>query len=117
MSHRHSDSDKIKQITGIAALSAGIGALVALLFAPKSGSDIRNQIGSAAKNKKASLKNRAKTVEVSDDVQAMTATIEDSTAEVAVKAKDAATQAKSTINEKLSDLKKEAKDINDDIKK
>lgn len=113
MSHRHSDSDKIKQITGIAALAAGVGAAVALLLAPKSGADTRSKIRTAAKNQRDSLINRTKTVDVSTDSDEAT----NQAKTVATEAKTAVTKAQTSVKEKLLDLKKEVKNTKDEINK
>jgi gas vesicle protein len=56
MTHRHASSDNKSQIAGIAFLSAVIGAVTALLMAPKAGDDtrksIREHIRSLSKNVK-----------------------------------------------------------------
>lgn len=56
MTHRHSSSDNKSQIAGIAFLSAAVGAITALLMAPKAGNDtrksIREHIRSLSKNVK-----------------------------------------------------------------
>lgn len=44
MTHRHSSSDNKSQIVGVAFLSAVIGAVTALLMAPKAGNDTRKSL-------------------------------------------------------------------------
>jgi gas vesicle protein len=119
MSHRHADSEKLKQITGVAALAGAVGALVALLYAPKSGADTRSKIRDAAKNQKDSLTNRTKTVDVEIDDDADTAVdrVKATATKATRSAKSKATTAKTTVKEKVLDLKKEANDMKDDIKK
>ena len=53
--HSHSEADKA-QVFGIAALAAGVGAIVALLFSAKSGPETR----SAIRDRLSKVKNSAK---------------------------------------------------------
>jgi len=64
--HSHSDNDK-PQLAGIAILAAAVGALTALLLAPKSGAETRQEVRDrlASASTKENLKTRlndAKTV-------------------------------------------------------
>ena len=60
MTHRHSSSDNKSQIAGIAFLSAVIGAVTALLIAPKAGDDARRSL----KDRLKSLSKNVKDIDV-----------------------------------------------------
>jgi gas vesicle protein len=57
MSHSHSVTDDPKQVVGIALLAATVGAIVATLFAPKSGTETRQAIRTRAQEAKDRMKN------------------------------------------------------------
>jgi gas vesicle protein len=50
MAHKHSVIDSPTQLVGIAAIAAGVGALTAILIAPKSGFETRQEIRARAMN-------------------------------------------------------------------
>jgi gas vesicle protein len=49
MAHAHSIMDNRGQVMGVVAFSAAVGAMAALLFAPRSGGEARKMIGSRVK--------------------------------------------------------------------
>jgi gas vesicle protein len=58
MAHQHSVNDSPAQLAGIAALSAAVGALTAIIFMPRSGSETRHQIRQRARNIRSTVQNR-----------------------------------------------------------
>lgn len=82
MSHNHSVKENTAQIFGIAVLGAFIGAGVAMLFAPKTGTDARSEL----KNKVKSMK--AKTQEYKTEISEAA----DNAEGIALKAKQDAKQ-------------------------
>ena len=59
--HSHLDDDK-PQLAGIAVLAAAVGALTALILAPRSGSDTRREIRNRLALTKADIQTRLKAV-------------------------------------------------------
>ena len=52
------DSGKVLKIVGIAAIAAAAGAVTALMLAPKSGRELRNDIYNRGREKKERLKSK-----------------------------------------------------------
>lgn len=57
MAHRHSSSENKNQIIGVAFLSAAIGAVTALLIAPKAGNDTRKSLSERLRSIGKNVKN------------------------------------------------------------
>lgn len=93
MGHAHSISENPGQIAGIAALSAAIGAITAMLFTPRTGSQARAGIKRRAIHGKDSMM---------DKMQAKKEDMADTMQDTKDKARDIKDQAK--------DMKDEAKD-------
>lgn len=69
MRHRHSATDEPLKLIGIVATAAAIGATVAMLFTPRSGSQVRGGLRRRAPTLKNDIRERSvKTVDEADDV-------------------------------------------------
>ena len=108
--HSHSNDDK-SQLAGIAVLAAAVGALTALILAPRSGSDTRREIRNRLALTKTDIRTRlkaAKTVardEASNAADALDDAVtvgQDAVDEAAKAAKRVAHKAK-TDNDDLTD--------------
>jgi len=55
MGHAHSIRENPGQLAGIAALSAAIGAMTAMLFTPRTGEQVRHGIGRRARHGKEAM--------------------------------------------------------------
>lgn len=89
MSHRHSVTEDPVKLAGVAAIAAAVGAMVALLFTPRSG----NQVRSGLKRRAAHLKD-----EVQDKI---TLVVDDS--------EDVVDEAKQRLQTTASKVAKDAK--------
>ena len=90
MGHAHSIRENPGQIAGIAAISAAIGAVTAMLVTPRTGSQTRNGIKRRAISGKDTLMDKIHT-STDDAAETLDKTKEkakDKTAELADKAKD-----------------------------
>lgn len=90
MGHAHSIKEYPGQIAGIAALSAAIGAITAMLITPRTGSQTRSGIKRRAINGKETLMDKVhrEKDEMSDTIEDTKEKAKDTTAEIADKAKD-----------------------------
>lgn len=69
MRHRHSATDEPLKLIGIVATAAAIGAAVAMLFTPRSGSQVRGGLRRRASTLKDDIRERSvKTVDEADDI-------------------------------------------------
>lgn len=68
MRHKHSVTDSPGQLASIAALSAAIGAVVAMLFTPRSGKEVRGDLKRRAEHLKEDVQHKleVETIEVDD---------------------------------------------------
>lgn len=96
MGHAHSIKEYPGQIAGIAALSAAVGALTAMLFTPRRGNELRHGIGRRTGEAKDTLmeKIHSKKDELTDTAEDMKETAKDKTAEAADRTKSIADRAK-----------------------
>lgn len=94
MSHKHSHNTGFI-IAGIAALSATIGATVALLFTPRNGNEVRQGV----KRRALSLKRSAnsKVPELSDDISDVVDAAEDKAKRAAASTKTRTRATKTTV--------------------
>lgn len=90
MGHAHSIRENPGQIVGIAALSAAIGAIAAMLFTPRTGSQARNGIKRRALHGKDTVmdKMHSKKENIVDTMEDMKEKTKDKTEELSDKAKD-----------------------------
>ena len=95
--HSHLDDDK-PQLAGIAILAAAVGALMALILAPRPGSETRHEIRNRLTLAKADIKSRLKAVKTvaSDEAKS---------------AKDAVGDAVTLGQEHVDDVVKSAKRV------
>ncbi len=91
-SHSHSDNDKA-QIFGVAALAAGIGAVMAVLFTRQSGSETRQ----ALRDKFQEAKAKPQTIKKDINDAA------DNAKDIALKAKDQAAATVKEVADKTAD--------------
>lgn len=89
MGHAHSIRENPGQMAGIAALSAAIGAMAALLFTPRTGSQARSGIKRRALHGKDVMmdKMHTKKEDMADTMEDMKQKAKDKTADMADKAK------------------------------
>lgn len=90
MGHAHSIRENPGQIAGIAAISAAIGAITAMMLTPRTGSQTRNGIKRRAIHGKDAMmdKMHTKKDEMTDKVEETKEKAKDKTADIADKAKD-----------------------------
>lgn len=90
MGHAHSIRENPGQIAGIAALAAAIGAVTAMLFTPRTGSQTRAGIKRRAAHGKDVMidKMHTKKEEVSDNMEETKEDAKDKAADITAKAKD-----------------------------
>lgn len=68
MGHRHSVTDEPLKLVGIAAIAAAVGAAVAVLLTPRSGSQLRGGLKRRANNLKDDMRDHlVKTIDESED--------------------------------------------------
>jgi gas vesicle protein len=96
MGHAHSIRENPGQLAGIAALSAAIGAITAMLFTPRTGSEARSGIKRRAMHGKDAMidKIHSKKDEMSDTMEDMKSKAMDKEADIAEKAADKAREKK-----------------------
>lgn len=92
MGHAHSIRENPGQIAGIAAISAAVGALTALLVTPKTGSQARSGIRRKALHGKDTLMDKihSNKDDVAETIEDAKIKAKDKTADIADKAKDKA---------------------------
>lgn len=90
MGHAHSIRENPAQIIGIAALGAAIGAMAAMLFTPRTGSQARNGIKRRVLHGKEVMadKMRSKKEDMEDTMEGMKEKAKDKTTELSDEAKD-----------------------------
>jgi gas vesicle protein len=90
MGHAHSIRENPGQIAGIAALSAAIGAMAAMLFTPRTGSQARSGIKRRALHGKDAMmdKMHSKKEDEADTMDDMKEKAKDKKTELSDKAKD-----------------------------
>lgn len=107
MRHRHSVTENPGQLVGVAALAATIGAAVAMLFTPRTGTQARRGIKRRAEHLKEATHDKFDiTDDTADDVSEQVQT-------AATKAKDAAADAKSKVDSKAAAVKRDVKNAVD----
>ena len=108
--HSHSDNDK-PQLAGIAIIAAGVGALTALLLAPRAGKETRREIRDRLAATKADIKARLSEAgtAIGDEAKNATENLNDAATlgqqqvEEAVKAAKRAARKKKADNDDMTD--------------
>lgn len=116
--HSHSPRDNPSQIAGIALVSAMVGALTALLLAPRSGAATRREIRGRIAAKKAAMRERLndQIKEVDTDESALDSSSQDQPDTTVIGkhlAKDSTDTAKRVMRKKKTD----SEDWTDDIRR
>ena len=97
MGHAHTIRENPGQIAGIAALSAAIGAITAMLFTPRTGEQVRGGIGRRARHGKDTMMDKlhSQRNHMTDTIDDVKETAKDKTTQAAERTKSAADKAKS----------------------
>ena len=108
MAHSHSIKEYPGQVAGVAILGAALGAGAAILFAPKRGAELRNDIKIRSTTLKTKLQNRSE--RMADEAK-----------DAADKAKTSASNAKNKTQDAAKSrgraAKNTAKDMTDEIRR
>jgi gas vesicle protein len=96
MTHSHAIKDNSGMIAGIAALSAGIGAITALMITPRTGQELRGGLKRRAVNAKETIANKFErtkdeTAEITEDIKDKA---KDASKDIKIAAKSTATKAR-----------------------
>lgn len=111
LTNRNSDSSLpvVALLTGLA-----VGAVLGVLFAPKSGEDTRNTIADKAKDLKDNAKDKLQAVK--NRFHSEADDLEDLKDEVVSKVKSKVNDAKDLKDEVVADVKSKAKEVKEDVK-
>lgn len=104
--HSHSANDNPSQLAGIAILSAIIGAVTALVLAPKTGRQTRQEVRKRLATTKEDMKNRLSTAKdvVADEAKSASDTLS-----------DAAMIGKEHVEQVVNDAKRTARSAKEDV--
>lgn len=103
MAHSHALRDNTGMIAGIAALSAGIGAVAALLFTPRTGEQVRSGLKRRAHNTMDTMSDKMHSAK--DTADDMADSIKDNAKDMAENNKQAAQNVTRTARQKKDELK------------
>ena len=86
-----------KKVVIATAIGTGIGVILGMLFAPKSGKELRDNISEITKNTTEKVKNTSKTVK--ENAKSSTENLKDKQDRIYINIKDSASNIKNTDND------------------
>lgn len=100
MGHNHPKTDSQSTMFGVALIAAAVGAVVGLLFAPKRGTETRDDIVGKYKNMQTKARDTASTAKskVGEGVDAARTKVHDATDRAKKEIDNAADEAKDTLD-------------------
>lgn len=122
MAHSHSITENPTQMIGLAALAAGIGALVALLFTPRTGQQVRNgvkrRVDHAAHDVKHRIdEKRTRNQAISERLKEAVDNTKSDMSQTASNLSDNAKQATRDVKASADKAKDEASDVADHVRR